>query len=131
MPGIDIVSVSRVEKLIRDGGEKFLSRWFTAAEVAYCTRKAVPSRHFAARLAAKEAVTKVLPSGWDGPLPWRSIEITNDIHGAPTVRLSGSSLAVATDAGIDTIRVSLSHCDEYATAVAMASYAARVADDES
>lgn len=125
MPGVDIVSVARIDRLIRNGGDRFLRRWFTAAEVEYCSRKAVPSRHFAARLAAKEAVTKVLPSGWDGPLPWHLIEITNNVDGAPAVRLSGAPLEIARTAGIGDIRVSLSHCDEYATAIALATYAER------
>jgi holo-[acyl-carrier protein] synthase len=116
--GIDIVSVARIEKLMDQRGAGFLERWFTTAEIEYCNGKAVPSRHFAARFAAKEAVVKVLPSHWEGPLPWRSIEIVNDRRGAPSVRLSGAVLDVARQAGIGDIQVSLSHCDEYATAVA-------------
>jgi len=59
--GTDIVAVPRIETLIRDGGASFLNRWFTAGEIDYCAGKAVPSRHFAARFAAKEAVLKALP----------------------------------------------------------------------
>ncbi len=119
--GIDIVPVARIDKLIRERGDGFLRRWFTAAEIEYCNRKAVPSRHFAARFAAKEAVAKVVPGTWDGPLPWASIEITHNEFGAPAVQLYGSILAVAATRGIRDIQVSLSHCDEYATAIAIAS----------
>lgn len=117
--GTDIVSVSRIEALMRDGGSRFLERWFTPVEIAYCTAKAVPSRHFAARFAAKEAVVKALPFPWDGPVPWRSVEIVNEERGKPVVRLSGGVLAAATQAGVEVVRVSLSHCDEYATATAI------------
>ena len=117
--GIDIVPVARIANLIRARGDIFLNRWFTTAEIEYCNRKAVPSRHYAARFAAKEAVAKVLPSHWNASLPWRSIEIVNNAHGAPAVRLSGLPLEVARRAGIGNIRVSLSHCDEYATAIAL------------
>jgi holo-[acyl-carrier protein] synthase len=117
--GIDIIPVARIAKLIRERGDIFLHRWFTTAEIEYCSRKAVPSRHYAARFAAKEAVAKVLPFHPNGPLPWRSIEIVNNAHGAPIVRLSGSALEIARRAGVGTIRVSLSHCDEYATAIAL------------
>ena len=120
--GIDIVPVARIANLIHEHGDRFLKRWFTAAEIEYCNGKAVPSRHFAARFAAKEAVAKVLPARWEGPLPWRSIEIVNDGHGAPSVRLSGSALEVAQRAGVGDIQVSLSHCDEYATAIAITGY---------
>jgi holo-[acyl-carrier protein] synthase len=118
-PGIDIVPVARIADLIGEHGDKFLRRWFTTAEIEYCNGKAVPSRHFAARFAAKEAVAKVLPAGWNQPLPWRSIEIVNTGRGAPVVRLSGTPLEVAQRAGLGVIRISLSHCDEYATAIAI------------
>jgi len=104
---------------MRDRGAAFLERWFTAREIDYCSRKAVPSRHFAARFAAKEAVVKALPVAWDGPLPWRFIEIANDPRGVPSVSLSGAILDAATKAGVGEIRVSLSHCDGYATAIAL------------
>jgi holo-[acyl-carrier protein] synthase len=117
--GTDIVAVDRIAALIRNSGTAFLERWFTVGEIAYCSGKAVPSRHFAARFAGKEAVVKALPMAWNGPLPWRSIEILNDPRGAPSVSLSGAILDAATRAGVDEIRVSLSHCDEYATATAV------------
>jgi holo-[acyl-carrier protein] synthase len=128
--GTDIVAVGRIVALMRDGGTAFLERWFTEQEIGYCTGKAVPSRHLAARLAAKEAVVKALPMVWDGPLPWRCIEIVNDTSGAPSVSLSGAILDAAARAGVSEIKISLSHCDEYATAVAVATGTADRASDE-
>jgi holo-[acyl-carrier protein] synthase len=117
--GTDIVAVARIAALMRNREMAFLERWFTAREIAYCSGKAVPSRHFAARFAAKEAVVKALPMAWDGPLPWRSVEITNDPGGSPSVSLSGALLDAATRAGVGEIKVSLSHCDQYAVAFAL------------
>jgi len=117
--GTDIVAVGRIAVLMHEGGTAFLERWFSPREIDYCLGKAVPSRHFAARFAAKEAVIKALPVAWDGPLPWRYIEITNDPRGVPSVSLSGAILDVATRAGVGEITVSLSHCHEYATAIAL------------
>ncbi len=121
--GTDIVAVARIAVLMRERGTAFLERWFTVREIDYCSGKAVPSRHFAARFAAKEAVAKALPMAWDGPLPWRSIEIINEPRGAPSVSLSGVLLDAATRAGVGEIRVSLSHCDEYAVAFALVAVA--------
>jgi len=118
--GTDIVSVERISKLVRDHGDDFLERWFTPLEISYCRGKARPELHFAARIAAKEAVLKALRSPWDGPMRWRSIEIANDAAGAPEVRISGSLRDDAERAGISVIHVSLSHCDGYATAMAVA-----------
>jgi holo-[acyl-carrier protein] synthase len=122
--GTDIVPVDRIAALMRDSGAAFLERWFTTREIDYCSSKAVPSRHFAARFAAKEAVVKALPMAWDGPMPWRSVEIINDPHGAPFVSLSGAIGDAAARNGVGEIRVSLSHCGEYATAVALVSVTA-------
>jgi holo-[acyl-carrier protein] synthase len=116
--GTDIVAVARIAALMRDPGNAVLKRCFTERELEYCSGKAAPSRHLAARFAAKEAVIKALPA-WDGPLPWRHIEILNDAEGVPSVSLSGAILAVATRARVREISVSLSHCDEYATATAL------------
>jgi holo-[acyl-carrier protein] synthase len=117
--GTDIVAVGRIAALMADRGSAFLERWYTAGEIDYCSSKAVPSRHFAARFAAKEAVVKALPVAWEGPLPWRSIEIVNDPRCSPSVSLSGAILDAATRAGVREIEISLSHCDQYATAVAV------------
>jgi holo-[acyl-carrier protein] synthase len=116
--GIDIVSVARIERLVRERGGTFLPRWFTPAEIDYCAGKARPSRHLAARFAAKEAVVKALPADPEGPLAWRCIEILPVVGGGPRVRLTGAVREAAVRAGVGEIRVSLSHCDEYATAVA-------------
>ncbi len=118
--GTDIVSVTRIAALVEARGTAFLDRWFTPLEIDYCTRMAEPSRHFAARIAAKEAVSKALPVSWEGPLPWRSIEIVSRPDGSPSVTLSGALREAADQAGVRVIKVSLSHCDDYATAVALA-----------
>ncbi|GIG02714.1 holo-ACP synthase [Catellatospora citrea] len=123
--GTDIVSVARIAKLMDRRGDQFLRRWFTPGEVAYCVGKAVPSRHVAARLAAKEAVVKALPFGWTGAVPWRMVEILSGRHGAPAVQLSGTMLAEAQRAGVVDIQISMSHCDEFATAVAMVTSSAQ------
>lgn len=119
--GTDIVSVARIDALMRRRGTTFLERWFTPREIGYCSAKAAPGRHFAARLAAKEAVVKALPLAWDGPLPWRSIEIVPGRRGRPHVSLHGDLGAAAARAGVTSVCVSLSHCDEYATAMAVVS----------
>ena len=89
--GTDIVSVERVGRLVERRGSSFLTRWFTEAEIAYCSGKAHPEQHFAARLAAKESVVKALRLPWDGPIPYRSVEITSDPTVAPGCGSAGGS----------------------------------------
>lgn len=129
--GTDIVSVGRITALIDRRGMLFLQRWFTAREIAYCNAKARPHNHFAGKFAAKEAVLKALPIVWNGPIPWRSIEIAQDERGHPIVHLSGGVLDAATRAGVGVVSVSLSHCGDYAMAVAFADRASSPCDDPS
>jgi holo-[acyl-carrier protein] synthase len=117
--GTDIVEVRRLASLMDDGGERFAQRWFTHDEIAYCMAKAQPALHLAARLAAKEAVVKALRSPWDGPVPWRDIEVVVGSEGVPRVRLSGHVASVVARLGVPEISISLSHTQEYATATAV------------
>ncbi len=126
--GTDIVSVPRIQRLIEDRGSAFLERWFTADEIAYCSSMAQPSLHYAARLAAKEAVVKALRTAGQGPVPWHGIEIRRDDSGAPSVTLSGHVLEEAMGQGVSEISISLSHCQEFATAVAIADRSAARSD---
>ncbi|MDN5744918.1 MAG: holo-ACP synthase [Nocardioidaceae bacterium] len=118
--GTDIVLVSRVTRLVGDGGTRFLERWFTPEEIAYCRSKAHPERHFAGRLAAKEATFKALGGDSERAVPWLSLAIVDNPRGAPSVRLSGDLSVHARRLGIDTVKVSLAHCEDYATATAIA-----------
>ena len=119
--GTDIVEIARLERLIELGKSAFLDRWYTPAERAYCSDKARPAAHYAARLAAKEAVAKAIRWQWAGPVPWREIEILHDPTGAPVAQLTGQAQSLAEAQSITQIAVSLSHAQDHATAVAIAS----------
>lgn len=115
--GTDIVAVARVEALSASNDGRFLTRWFTPDELAYCQAKAHPARHLAARLAAKESVAKALRLSRDRALGWRDIEVTLDPAGAPDISVHGG-LAEEVPTGCRW-HVSLSHTDDHATAVAV------------
>lgn len=118
--GIDLVDVARVRRLTDRAGSSFSMRWFTDEENTYCASKAHPAEHLAARLAAKEAVVKALRLPWDGPIPYRCVEIVTRADGAPSVRLSGRVRRAAQALGFELVEVSLSHGAGYATAMAIA-----------
>lgn len=113
--GTDVVAVSRVAALTTMNDGRFLTRWFTQSELAYCQAKAYPERHLAARLAAKESVAKALRLSGDRNLGWRDIEVTVDDDGAPAITMHGRLAGDVPD-GCQW-HVSLSHSDEHATAV--------------
>lgn len=115
--GTDVVEIARLERAVGRWGERFLARIFTDTEIAYCRAKREPLRHFAGRLAAKEAVYKALGLHWSGPFSWRMIEITTAASGAPEVLLHNVAGEGTEEKNI---AVSISHEGEVAVAVAAA-----------
>lgn len=118
--GIDLVETARIRHLHAEHGQRFLDRCFTAAEQAYCARSAKRYyEHLAGRFAAKEAVLKVLGTGWRAGIAWTDIEILPDTQGKPVVRLSGVTAQLAQAHGIVAWHVSISHIETHAMASAI------------
>jgi holo-[acyl-carrier protein] synthase len=117
--GVDIVEVGRIERMVADHGEAFLSRVFTEAERRYCLTLRRAAIRLAGRFAAKEAVVKVLGTGWRGGISWTDIEVLPDALGKPEVKLSGVCVELAGRLGIAHITLSISHAGEYAVASAI------------
>lgn len=117
--GIDIVRCARVAAVWRAHGERFLERVYTPAERAYCLQGRVAVARLSGRFAAKEAVFKMLGTGWRGPLRWTDIETLADPLGKPVVRLHGAAAELARRMGIERVLLSLSHTDEAAVASAI------------
>jgi holo-[acyl-carrier protein] synthase len=116
--GTDIIECVRIAQMIEKHGEVFLQRVFTQREIQYCSSRRAATQHYAGRWAAKEAVLKVLGTGWAKGIQWTDVEISNEVSGAPTIALKGKAADVARDRGIREIMISISHCRAYATAFA-------------
>lgn len=115
--GVDLIEIDRVAAVIVRWGERFLTRIFTPAEVAYC-RGRVPE--LAVRFAAKEATSKALGTGIVG-ISWREMEVVPDRRGKPTMVLHGRAAARAAEIGLRQFEVSLSHSRAMAIAMGVAS----------
>mgnify|MGYP003396895611 CR=1 FL=1 len=73
--GVDLVRVSEIRASLDRLGERFLTRLFTTAEIAYVTSApALASERLAARFAAKEAALKAFGIAVVG-IDWRDIEV--------------------------------------------------------
>ena len=79
-----------------------------------------PEIHFAARFAAKEAVSKSFGTGFGKDLGWKDVEVTRKESGEPQIELSGEGKRFAEEKGIVGVMISLSHSDHYAVANAVA-----------
>jgi len=119
--GIDLVECARLGELVRRHGRRFLERVFTPAELAYARGRARETEHLAGRFAAKEAVLKVLGTGWRNGIAWTDIEVLNTPAGQPRVRLAGKCRQVADAMGLAAIHLSISHTATHAMASAIGS----------
>jgi holo-[acyl-carrier protein] synthase len=117
--GVDIVDIDRIERAIEGKKERFLNRIYTPDEREYCRGKPRPYRHFAARFAAKEAVSKALGTG-KRSMRWTDIEVCRDPKGCPFIKLTGGAAARADDQGIVDVAISLSFNRNNAVASAVA-----------
>ena len=112
--GVDIIEIDRIQKSIDEVGEHFLRKLFTDNEIAYCSSKRVAAQHFAARFAAKEALSKAVSTGWTGEFRWKDVEIANEETGQPRIVLHGSLQATLSRCSVF---VSLSHSHSHVVAM--------------
>lgn len=117
--GTDIVEIVRIGRIIERHGDHFLTRVFTDGEIRYCQQRKEYLQHYAGRWAAKEAVMKVLGTGFVRGIGWKDIEVTVHPSGQPQIVLHGGVRDFARELGIESVLVSISHCRSYATATAI------------
>jgi len=114
--GLDIVQVSRLEKVWLRHGERFVERCFTGAEAAEAMARRFPAQALAMRFAAKEAFAKAAGLGMRG-LGWREIEVAHDKRGKPYLLLHGRARRWLRDNGVTVWHLSLSDDAGLAAAV--------------
>jgi len=117
--GTDIVEIERVRDMIDRHGDNFLNRCFTPEEIAYAAKHRDAAVRYAGRWAAKEAVVKVLGTGFVKGITFHDIEILPLHSGQPRIELSGEAASVADGLGIGSILITISHARSYATATAI------------
>jgi len=118
--GIDLVDFPRIEEMAKRHGQHFLDKVFTASEQAYAEANKNRMEKLAGRFAAKEAILKLMGTGWRGKIAWTDIEIVNNPSGQPKVNLSGEVEKIAKRLGIKHISVSITHTANFAIASAVA-----------
>lgn len=118
--GVDIIEIERIRHSLEKYASQFQNKVFTTSEIEYCSAKADPARHFAARFAVKEAVSKCLGTGIGETLGWKDIETTNDHAGKPVLHLNGKGQELFDRLKLKAVHISISHGQTYAVAQAIA-----------
>lgn len=118
--GIDLVDIGRIEQMLEKHDARFLSRVFTAREQADAKKVKNRTEKLAGRFATKEAVMKLIGTGWRDGIAWTDIEVINDPLGNPQVHISGKVKTLAEQKGIEQITLSITHTANLAMASAVA-----------
>jgi holo-[acyl-carrier protein] synthase len=118
--GIDLVDCPRIEQMLERHGKRFLDRVFTPKEQAYADANKNRIEKLAGRFAVKEAILKLLGTGWRGKIAWTDIEVVNDELGRPVVSIGGEVKVIADRLGIGQINVSITHTSNFVIASAVA-----------
>ena len=118
--GMDIAQIARFEAAYGRHGERLLARVFTDGERAYCDRRKTRMTNYTGRFAVKEAVMKVLGTGWARGVAWRDIEVVRASGEAPQCVLHGVAARIAQEKGIARIHITITHDAGIAAAVAVA-----------
>lgn len=110
--GTDIIEIERVKTAMTKG---FCERFFSERENAYFAEKNMRPETIAGNFVAKEAFSKALGTGISG-FALKDVEVLRDKQGKPYIEFENSLKGRLENCKIS---VSISHCRDYATAVAV------------
>ncbi len=116
LSGIDLVSLDRLDGMRQEIRERFIKRALTQREIEDADGK---QNSIMGKIAAKEAVFKALECGI-AAAGWQSIEILSKENGAPFVVLHAAASQAASEKGVVSWSISITHERTHAAAVAIA-----------
>jgi len=117
--GTDLVSIKRIKSLYLKYPDKFLERFLFEEERIRFLVRGASTTNLAGLFAAKEAVLKALGCGI-GPVSLKEVEIISLKGNRPSVKLHGKALHIAKEMNIKDIKISISHEQPFAAAIAVA-----------
>jgi len=117
--GIDAVDIARFRKSL-ERTPSMHRRLFTESELAYVAPKADPVPSLAARFASREAVMKAMGLGL-GAFGFHEVWVDHRESGEPLLNVTGRAAELATERGIATWHLSITHTDQVAIAYVVAS----------
>jgi holo-[acyl-carrier protein] synthase len=112
MIGIDIVSIPRIENMLRKFGQKALKKYLNDKEIALINSPQTAAGFWA----AKEAISKALGCGIGEELSFKDIILSKDKKGKPIAKLTEEKKNFFNIVHID---ISITHEKEFAIAAAI------------
>jgi len=114
--GTDVVEVKRIKGAIERFGDAVAKKILNNAEYSIYNKTKVKENFLAKRFAAKEAFAKALGTGFRGLVTLKSIEVTNNSLGKPSIKMTAGLQDLVDSLDIKSCYLSIS--DEKNIAVA-------------
>ena len=115
--GIDVARIDRVSEFLDRYGERFTRRVLTPREQEFCARFFNGAEQVAGRIAAKEAASKALGTGWRQGVHWKCFEVDHEPSGKPVLRIHGRAAELASQMGVKNAHLTITHDGGVAAAV--------------
>ncbi len=117
--GVDVLAIGELDRLHTRGWFRQHTYDQKELELAGSLSPSRAREFLAGRFAAKEAVLKVLGTGFGKGISPAHVRVLRDNRSAPVVRLAGAAARRADELGIGAITVSIAHKNECVVAVAI------------
>ena len=118
--GIDLVDIAEIRRWIEDSRDPLIPRCFVQGELDEIGDGVNRIERLAGRFAAKEAVLKAIGTGFGAGVAFTDVVIHRAPGAAPEIRLSGGAAQAATELGVTTWQLSISHAGGIAMASVLA-----------
>lgn len=115
--GIDIIEIKRIKDAI-EKNPRFMEKIFTDKEINYFKLNGFRYESIAGSFAAKEAISKAIGTGVRN-FKFKDIEILRNELGKPVVKTYNNLSDICIKYNVIDIKVSISHCKDYAVANAI------------
>ena len=106
--GIDLVSISRIQKVYERFGRRFEQRILHPIEQTQLARHSKPIHFMAKRFAVKEAALKALGTGERSGILFKDVYVQHDDLGKPHLKTDGKALQHCQRMQINSMHVSIS-----------------------
>tara|TARA_B100000809_G_C15128442_1_gene527303 strand:+ start:1255 stop:1644 length:390 start_codon:yes stop_codon:yes gene_type:complete len=120
--GADFLEKSRVENIFLKFGSKFVNKILSERESCEFNKKVNLVKkvsYLSNNFACKEAVSKVLGTGFSQGILMKDIEILRSESGAPYAKLHGAAERAADEKGLEIFHLTITDTKDYSLAFAI------------
>ena len=118
--GVDVLDITRIEKLLARYESRFIDHLLTALEKEQYADTNQGVHYLATRFSGKEAISKALGTGLRKPMTLHAVSILNDLVGKPELVFDKTLDKFLRSREVNRIHISFSHEGSLLTSFAVA-----------